>query len=309
MTRRWGTPGHSGIALLFALLVALALTGGLGAAQSGGVYVTGETDADCDGKFPQFALSIDVGVPKGDALSESDPYVVIEYETGSGEYSKLTEFEDVDTRWVDRQLSFEESDFSVLFGDFDQRTKLRVTLYDADLGADDELLTLYTEPFGVEPSDQDASKLDADLAYAPQPPQPGDDVEFTAATDGSCDVEVYQWDFDGDGEPERKGRTVTHAFREDGIRDVTLTVVNSRGVEATISREVLVLLDPDGDGITSAREEQMGTDPEAADTDGDLFGDGHDPMPTTPLAPTGLLQATVAAALYLILFVFRDRLG
>ncbi|HEY9156260.1 MAG TPA: hypothetical protein VIM69_14100 [Opitutaceae bacterium] len=49
--------------------------------------------------------------------------------------------------------------------------------------------------------------------------------------------------------------------------------------------------DEDGDGLTNAQEQSLGTSPEDADTDGDGIPDGADPAPLTP-ATVPLASAT-----------------
>ncbi|MGI8643489.1 MAG: hypothetical protein ACR2LS_05170, partial [Thermomicrobiales bacterium] len=55
-------------------------------------------------------------------------------------------------------------------------------------------------------------------------------------------------------------------------------------------------LDTDGDGLTDAREAELGTDPALADTDGDGISDGDevDFLGTDPLNPLGALSIVVA---------------
>lgn len=128
----------------------------------------------------------------------------------------------------------------------------------------------------------------------PEPVKRGEAVTFVAAdqSNSECTIVDYAWDFDGDGTAEQRGQRVNYTFESDGRHTVELTVENSRGIEKTVSRELVVVFDPDGGGVTSVFERARGLDPRDADIDEDLFTDGIDPAPTSLLFPTGLLQGT-----------------
>lgn len=66
---------------------------------------------------------------------------------------------------------------------------------------------------------------------------------------------------------------------------------------STASLAVQADVDTDGDGLSDAREAELGTDPELADTDGDGISDGDelDFLGTDPLNPLGALSITVAS--------------
>ena len=64
-------------------------------------------------------------------------------------------------------------------------------------------------------------------------------------------------------------------------------------------------MDDDGDGLANYEELLLGTDPGRADTDRDLWPDGVDPWPRSPLVPNGLAAIPGALALALAAFAAR----
>jgi len=83
----------------------------------------------------------------------------------------------------------------------------------------------------------------ADFAYEPVSPHAGEAVAFDAAASVDFDgpIEVYTWDFDGDGAADAEGATAEHTFSTAGVYRVSLTVVDSTGLQdaATYDLEVL----------------------------------------------------------------------
>lgn len=295
------------------VFLSLVLAGCITTPQNSGlqanvaVSVTGTSDADCDGKFQRISVHITADTVGGDFLSSSDPYIVVKYQNDGGGYTKLTKVKEIDSRFYERNLTFTGNQFGGSSSSFQGKTHLRVEVHDDDLLFDERLASGRSASFGVEPSSNDESTIETKMTYSPHPPHPGEVVTFEAAVDASCDISAYRWDLDGDGKFEQNGQTVQHVFDGDGQHEVTLTVVNSKGASATTSQEVLVLLDPDGDGITSAREKRLGTDPQDFDSDDDFVDDELDPAPTSFVIPTGLLHGMVVVVLYWLLFVSRNR--
>ena len=78
----------------------------------------------------------------------------------------------------------------------------------------------------------------ASLSWRPGVPRDTQDVVFEATS--ADDIARYAWDFDGDGETDRRGRTVTHAFPAAGKYVVTLHVEETTGDTATVSEVVTV---------------------------------------------------------------------
>ena len=73
-------------------------------------------------------------------------------------------------------------------------------------------------------------------------PRVGDAVTFDAAgsIDPDGEIVAYDWDFDGDGQPDAHGSTVNHAFAEPGEHEVTLTVTDDDGQQDSTSQRVEV---------------------------------------------------------------------
>ncbi|PIR55147.1 hypothetical protein COU74_01960 [Candidatus Peregrinibacteria bacterium CG10_big_fil_rev_8_21_14_0_10_36_19] len=67
-------------------------------------------------------------------------------------------------------------------------------------------------------------------------------VNFDASEsiDPDDKIELYEWDFDGDGKFEEDGKKATHIFEKDGKFTATLRVTNSNGETATAEKEIIV---------------------------------------------------------------------
>ena len=146
-----------------------------------------------------------------------------------------------------------------------------------------------------------------DIQISPTPAIVGEPVEFTFAhgTSDFFDITSLRWDVDEDGEFEGKGNRTTYVFNNSGRKRILLTVETNSGVSNTFSRELLVGVDPDGDGLISAREQAGGIDPNNPDTDSDLFNDGIDLMPKSVLFPTAAIHLLITGILYGALFYYR----
>jgi PKD repeat protein len=281
------------------VVIGLVVSGGYAAAQTADapVTITDATDADCDGRYTAFDLEYSLFYDtSADVLSRTDAYVVVEYATESG-YSELIKRDDVSGGRADGTVSVTASDFAGIDGE----THVRVSVYDADLTADERLRTAETDTIRVEPSSQDVGALDPTFEWSPSSPRLGQSVSFTASTNpnNKCVIENWRWDIDGDGTVEATGKTISHTFDRDGYHTIELTIVDSRGKTESVLEDLLVVFDPDGDGITNAIERDRGTDPNDIDTDDDLFADGRDPAPTSFLFPTGLVHIVLSVVVYL----------
>ncbi|RLE37718.1 hypothetical protein DRJ23_05500, partial [Candidatus Acetothermia bacterium] len=82
----------------------------------------------------------------------------------------------------------------------------------------------------------------ADFTYSPDSPRAGEPVTFDASDAFDFDGKIvsYAWDFDGDGEPDATGVTVTHTFAQPGDYDVTLTVTDNDGNNDSLTDTVTV---------------------------------------------------------------------
>ena len=82
----------------------------------------------------------------------------------------------------------------------------------------------------------------AAFSFAPAEPRAGQLVTFEAEDAGEGrDGAVFRWDFNGDGQSDATGKSVTYAFAQEGQADVTLVVRGESGLAARASESVDVL--------------------------------------------------------------------
>jgi hypothetical protein len=158
------------------------------------------------------------------------------------------------------------------------------------------------------PTPTTTPELDVDIQITPTPAIVGQPVEFTFShrTSDFFNITSLRWDVDEDGGFEGEGNRTTYVFNNSGRKRISLTVETHSGVSNTYSRQLLVGVDPDGDGLISARERARGLDPNNPDTDSDLFNDRIDPMPKSVLFPTTTIQLLISGLLYGALFYYRE---
>ena len=103
-------------------------------------------------------------------------------------------------------------------------------------------------------------------------------IEFVAtnATDRDGDISKYEWDFNADGVVDATGVRVTTTQEPGSTVEVSLTVVDDRGAKDTVTRNVSISIDTDGDRLADKRETDIGTNPSNPDTDGDGLTDGRE---------------------------------
>lgn len=82
----------------------------------------------------------------------------------------------------------------------------------------------------------------ADYDYSPSNPTVGEEVTFDAAnsTDPDGSITSYEWDFDGDGNPDAIGQSVSHSFQSSDVHTVSLTVTDSDGISDSVLRTISV---------------------------------------------------------------------
>ncbi len=82
----------------------------------------------------------------------------------------------------------------------------------------------------------------ADFVFSPASPTEGEPIAFdgTKSTDFDGVIVVYEWDFDGDGEPDAAGSTAEYTFSAPGVYNVSLTVVDDSENGDTITLPVEV---------------------------------------------------------------------
>lgn len=287
-----------GRALLLGVLVALAGCSGTPAISTD-VDVSEREDLDCDGAISAFEVSAMVEFGQS---PDNDISVALQYQGTEGDYNDIQRVEEV----AGQQVAFNEQINSGSLS-VEGETQIRVIVIRNGVISNEQIAASTTEPFQIESPEEDETMADAHFQYEPTPVQMNETAIFSATDTGEkgCAISAYRWDFDGDGDTEARGREVMVEFDRDGRRDVTLTVETTANVTQSTTREVLVMHDPDGDGITTSREREINTDPYDSDTDNDLFPDGHDPMPTSFLFPTGVLHIILAGLLYIGFMLYR----
>ena len=73
----------------------------------------------------------------------------------------------------------------------------------------------------------------------------GEQVTYTASASDDGTIASYEWDFDGDGETDATGESVTTSFDSAGSYDVELTVTDDQGAETTATQTITVSEAPD----------------------------------------------------------------
>jgi PKD repeat protein len=262
------------------------------------VQAVNGTDRDCDGRYSSVTVNIDVllGVERPangntDVVMRAGDTTVVEFTGLTGNrFSRVVTVTANEIGTSGEVILSVDAQRSNLFG-------TRVVSSGA------------SEPILIETDAEDASELAASFTVTPTRPAENETATLQASTEGSqCDIQSYQWDYDGDGEFESNGASIGVSYPTDGPKQVTLQVQDTAGITRETTKEILVFHDPDGDNVTTYYERQQGTDPFDPDTDGDLFNDESDPAPTTALFPTGVVHLGLAGILYLLGVVFRERL-
>jgi PKD repeat protein len=84
----------------------------------------------------------------------------------------------------------------------------------------------------------------ASFTYTPTTVHVGQEVMFDASASQVADGEIvaYSWDFDGDGGIDATGATASSIVSYSGEYDVTLTVVDTNGAEATSIQKLVVTI-------------------------------------------------------------------
>jgi plastocyanin len=85
-----------------------------------------------------------------------------------------------------------------------------------------------------------AQSAPVDFRFSPASPAAGESVTFTSTSSLPRPIVREDWDFDGDGQVDASGRTVTHSFTTPGSYTVTLRVQNDRGRVRSTSKLVTV---------------------------------------------------------------------
>jgi plastocyanin len=128
-----------------------------------------------------------------------------------------------------------------------------------------------------------AQSAPVDFSYSPASPSAGESVTFTSTSSLPRPIVREDWDFDGDGQVDASGRSVTHTFATPGSHTVTLRVQNDRGRVRSTSK--LVTVSPASQPSVPPPPPPAPPPPPPAS-----------PPPSPPTAPAPLPQPTTASA-------------
>lgn len=295
------------LGLALAILVILSGCSGSPPVRGQTVTVTDTIDRDCDDRYRSVQLLMDVQIGSNSEAS-GNTWVTLYHQTSSENYEHIETFSGLSGWHFERNITLNASDFDGMR----EETVIRATAKRSALLRLDPLKVSVgtSQPISIEPPNEDQSNLVPSFTQNPAKPNRSEPVMLTAHTGNSqCNIQSLQWDVDNDTEFEATGQTVTTEYSIDGTHEIRLKVTNEGGITKVTEGTVFVFHDPDGDGITTAREKRLGTSPFDWDTDGDLFSDRIDPMPTTALIPTGIIHLLLTIVSYLMAFHYRDRLA
>lgn len=289
--------------LLLGLLVVTAGCSG-GAITGGGATISDRTDRDCNSAHSAVTIDADFEYSESaDLFSETDAYALAEFRPENGSWQQAKKLTDIGSGGFDRTISLTASDLGT-----EGRVAIRIIIMDADLRSDQQLGVANVGTAVFEPESADKGSLNPSFRWS-SPVSRGETVTFEAVdrSNSECEIVSFNWNFDGDSEYEEAGQQVSYTYDTDGYYTVELTLVDSRGRTETTTQEILVMYDPDDDGVTSAVERKRGMDPNDPDTDDDLFNDGIDPMPTSFFVPTGLIQVFLCLIVFILVIRFPRR--
>lgn len=222
---------------------------------SPGTYHISLSVTDIDGNLDTVTYSITVG---GDAEQSQDPPATTRLPIASFQISP-TEPASGDTILFNGTSSLSLSGLIESFAwDFDGDTEIDATAPIAEhtfaTPGDYSVTLIVTDSNGNTgrttkviqvssgPSSTSGTKPTADFAYLPAAPEAGDVMLFNAtlSTDSDGQVVTYAWDFDGDGNTDSRAAIVDHAFPEDGVYNVSLSVIDDSGNSDTLTKQVVV---------------------------------------------------------------------
>ena len=161
------------------------------------------------------------------------------------------------------------------------------------VGPDGERRTT-TRTIGVREGGSGGGDGGLSLSMTPLDPQPGQRVTLIAdPAVPPGEVAGYRWDFNGDGESDAEGRTVTTAFPNDGEFSMGLTVERTNGSTTEVEGSVPVR----GPGLATDPTTDDSTTDGATDGDEDTTDNGSGDEDTTDNGSPGLGVAVALVAL------------
>lgn len=283
-------------------MVILSGCGGTPFPADNGVEVSNQVDRDCDGASR--SVTINMSVVLGlEQPADGETNVLIIAKTGVDKENQIHQFKSVSGWEINERLKLSASEL----GNPDSSVTVVVKAVRPGIFQTQLISSGSTNTFEVESAGEDSSSLSASFKIGDSSPNRSEETQLTAnSVESQCDIVSYSWDIDGDGEFERSGGQITVSYQSDGHHEITLRVEDSAGVTQETTKELLVFHDPDRDGITTAYEQDAGTDPYKYDTDNDLLNDRIDPMPRSAILPLGIIQMLLTLGIYIVGFVYLD---
>lgn len=271
------------------------------------VEITDSVDRDCDTKYSSVQVSLDVlWYDSSREKIGEDGQIVVSYRDSDGDFKELITYDSLSGDSFTREITVTADDIGLLSDEI-ENTVIRAQLGRSTFTGTETISVGETRQFSLEAADNDKADLNPSFTQHPAEPNRSEPITLVASSGGSdCSIQSYEWDLDADGVYEEFGSETTVVYSQDGRYEVSLRIEDAGGNTETITKEVVVIHDPDDDGLTTVREEKIGTDPYEYDTDGDLLNDGVDPAPTFWLIPTGLIHLILSISLYLAVFQYHD---
>jgi len=97
---------------------------------------------------------------------------------------------------------------------------------------------VFAENGPTPPGETGGSELDPAFTMSPEDPIIYDPIEFDASDSEAAESNIveYRWDFTGNGEVDRTGKTSFYTFKTQSEHEVTLTIVDENGGEASTTK-------------------------------------------------------------------------
>ena len=89
-----------------------------------------------------------------------------------------------------------------------------------------------------------------DFSYSPNPPSSNQIINFKVSDydSNTGNIVRFDWDFDNDGQVDRRGESVIYNFTENGTQTVTLTGITANDEESSVTKDIEVLEQSETDG-------------------------------------------------------------
>ena len=99
---------------------------------------------------------------------------------------------------------------------------------------------VFAENGPTPPGETGGSELDPAFTMSPEDPIIYDPIEFDASDSEAAESNIveYRWDFTGNGEVDRTGKTSFYTFKTQSEHEVTLTIVDENGIDLDLLKEL-----------------------------------------------------------------------